>query len=279
MSNPRERILVLTVNANNMGSSLLADALKRSNNHFDVVALVGSSYHVTSELAKHRPRIALISAELQDGPQAGFNVLEKFRVICPMIPAVMLLDSSRPEPVVDAFRKGARGVFCTASSFEALPKCIQCVCQGQIWANNNQLEYIMNTLSHGMSSRPLRTPEGNPLLTPREETLVSLVTEGMRNRDIAISMRVTEHTVRNYLSRIFEKIGVSNRVELILYVLAQQHPRPVQITGATNESSNDRVVSAMSPKPSRTCDVVDTAVHHPRLAEGGRKRTIRHRNL
>jgi len=281
MPAPRERILVLTVNANNMGSGLLSDALKRSRSRFDVVTLVGSSHHVASQLSKHKPDVALISAELQDGAQAGFNVLEKLRAICPSTATVMLLDSSRPETVVEAFRKGARGVFCTVCSFEALPKCIQCVHQGQIWASNADVEHILNALTHVMS-RPLKTADGKALLTRREEQVVPLVTDGMKNRDVAESLGVTEHTVRNYLSRIFEKVGVSNRVELILYVLAQQHPNSAQsvprfLHTPGRQVPNDSPISSIPPKSSRTLDTADNSLRRAGLP-GDKKRTMRHRS-
>lgn len=61
-----------------------------------------------------------------------------------------------------------------------------------------------------------------PLLTKREAAVVCLLVEGMRNRDISLKLNVTEHTIRNYLSKIYEKLGISSRVELALYALAQE---------------------------------------------------------
>jgi two-component system nitrate/nitrite response regulator NarL len=278
----RERVRVLSISATNMGSGLLADALRRSSNRFDVVGLVGSSYHVSSELGKYNPHVALISAELQDGPQAGFSVLEHLREICPTTAAVMLLDSSRPEVVVEAFRKGARGVFCTVCSFKALPKCIHCVYQGQIWASNADLEHVLKALTHFVS-RPLRADDGTPLLTRREEEVVSFVTDGMRNRDIAENLRITEHSVRNYLSRIFEKVGVSNRVELILYVLARQHPSTAhfarQLPKMSDQPGLDASrISGAPPKSSNPSHVSNKTVHHAALTTAGRKEAIQQRN-
>jgi len=71
--------------------------------------------------------------------------------------------------------------------------------------------------------RPLQVvrPGGTALLTHREEEVVRLVAEGMRNEDISEKLEITEHTVRNYLCRIFEKLGLSSRVELVLYALSR----------------------------------------------------------
>ena len=75
-------------------------------------------------------------------------------------------------------------------------------------------------------TKPFRIVDSNglALLTRREEDVVRLVVEGMKNREIAHSLQVSDHSVRNYLYRIFEKLGVSSRVELILHVSAQQNP-------------------------------------------------------
>ena len=68
----------------------------------------------------------------------------------------------------------------------------------------------------------LRNPDEIPLLTRREEEVVHLVADGLKNREIAERLKVKEHSIRNYLYRIFEKLGVSNRVELILYAFSHR---------------------------------------------------------
>jgi DNA-binding NarL/FixJ family response regulator len=196
--------------------------------------------------------------------------------VCPTTAAVMLLDYTSPEFVVEAFRKGARGVFCRDCSFETLPKCIQSVHQGQIWASNADLEHILSALTH-IIPLPLRAADGKPLLTRREEDVVSLLTDGMKNREIAGSLGVTEHTVRNYLSRIFEKLGISSRVELILYVMAQQHPGSARSATEIWQASGPQVPNAspessIPPKSSRTLDASDKPVPRAASAAVGGKR-------
>jgi DNA-binding NarL/FixJ family response regulator len=73
---------------------------------------------------------------------------------------------------------------------------------------------------------PLRVTavDGKVLLTKRQEQLVGLVAEGMSNREIAHNLRLSQHTVKNYLFRIFDKLGVSSRAELIIYAFNQQRP-------------------------------------------------------
>ncbi len=133
----------------------------------------------------------------------------------------MLLQNSKPERVVNAFRDGARGIFYRSHSLKSLSKCIQTVHKGQIWASNEDLEHLIKALSH---LRPLHlsNSHGLPLLTRREEDVVRLVADGLKNREIAERLKVKEHSIRNYIYRIFEKLGVSTRVELILYVFSHR---------------------------------------------------------
>lgn len=217
----RQRIRVLIADADNMGSQLMASALKRSRNYFDVVALASSSYEAIRELDAHEPHVAVVSPELQDGPETGFKVLQKLRESYPRTAGIMLLHSDERNTVIHAFQSGARGICCRTHSFKTLSRCIRTVHQGQIWASNEDLEYVLEALTR---LKPLQLVKANgmALLTRREEDVVRLVAEGMRNREIAQALHVTEHTIRNYLYRIFEKLGISSRVELILYAISQR---------------------------------------------------------
>jgi DNA-binding NarL/FixJ family response regulator len=218
---PKDLVRVLIVTPDNMTSEMLKNAFTHGRSGgFTVETLTGSSQKVMGELGAHKAQVALISEELQDGPQAGFKVLQKLWASHRM-PSVMLLRCCDPEFVVNAFREGARGVFYRTHSLKALSKCIRTVHQGQIWASNEDLEHILNALSH-LKPLQFNNPEGMPLLTRREEDVVRLVADGLTNREIAKSLKVKEHSIRNYLSRIFDKLGVSTRVELVLYAFSQR---------------------------------------------------------
>jgi DNA-binding NarL/FixJ family response regulator len=216
LNNP---ISVLIVTADNMTGELLKSAFARVRRDFTVETLTGSSQKIISQLRAHKPQVALITEELEDGPQAGAKVLQKLRDFH-STSSIMLLHVSKPESVVSAFRDGARGIFYRTHSMKALSKCIQTVHRGQIWASNEDLEHVFTALGHTKSLR-LHKADGSPLLTPREEDVVRLVVDGLKNREIAQTLRVKEHSIRNYLHRIFDKLGVSTRVELILYAFSQ----------------------------------------------------------
>jgi DNA-binding NarL/FixJ family response regulator len=216
-------IHVLIVTADNMTGELLTSAFSRVRSAFEFATVVGTSQDAIGKLKSHVPHVALICADLQDGPQAGFKVLQSLRTSQHHTAVIMLLQSPNSSNVVNAFRHGARGVFYRSHSLKALSKCIRIVHQGQIWVGNGDIEHIMCALSN-LTPMRFNDAKGQPMLTSREEDVVRLVAEGLKNREIAKKLGVAEHTIRNYLCRIFEKLGVSTRVELILHAFSPREP-------------------------------------------------------
>ena len=217
---PKDRISVLVVTADNMTSELLRNSFASGRKGFTVETITGSSQKIIGGLAAYKPDVALISEELQDGPQAGVKVLQKLQDFH-HIPSIMLLQNSKPECVINAFRGGARGIFYRTHSLKALSKCIRTVHKGQIWASNEDVEHLINALAR-TNQINLNNRDGMPLLTRREEEVVCLVADGLKNREIAETLHVKEHSIRNYIYRIFEKLGVSSRVELTLYAFSRR---------------------------------------------------------
>jgi DNA-binding NarL/FixJ family response regulator len=182
--------------------------------------------------------VALIRATLADGPLSGIGVLRQMRECCPELKSIVLLDNPEPHLVVDAFRAGAKGVFCPAqSAFKSLCRCVERVHAGQVWANGTELAAVMEAFSQ---LAPLRVvnADGLKLLTKREEDVVRLLAEGMQNRDIARELHLSEHTIKNYMFHIFDKLGVSSRVEVVLYAVSST--KRMQIVGDQgNEQDED----------------------------------------
>jgi DNA-binding NarL/FixJ family response regulator len=209
-----------------MTAELLVAALNRQS-RFRVVAIATSVSEVLEVVHSGHLDVALISATLADGPLSGFVALRKMRTSCPRTRAVMLLDSPNCNLVVDAFRAGAKGVFCPSeSNFKMLCRCVDRVHCGQIWARSNELTQVMEAFTQ---LAPLRVvnADGLQLLTKREEDVVRLLAEGLQNREIARELNLSEHTIKNYLFRIFDKVGVSSRVELVLYAVSNTKRMPI----------------------------------------------------
>jgi DNA-binding CsgD family transcriptional regulator len=92
------------------------------------------------------------------------------------------------------------------------------VYQGQIWATSEQLRYLLDAFT-ASTLAPIVDAKGEALLSRREEEVVRCLAEGLSNREIARQLQLSEHTVKNHVFRIFEKLGLSNRVELVLYAI------------------------------------------------------------
>src|SRR5580698_232876 len=198
-----------------MNSQLLATALERDK-RFQVLDSPVDVSAVIAAVAKEKPAVIVISAEIDGNPRRGFEIAREIHSLHSETRIVMLLDSSERSQVVEAFRAGARGVFARSESLKSLAKCIACVNQGQIWANTKELRFLLEALGEAL---PLRVIDarGTELLSRREQEVVRCVAEGLSNREIAQRLGLTEHTVKNYLFRIFDKLGVSKRVEVVLY--------------------------------------------------------------
>ncbi len=219
----QDRIHVLAADSTSMSTQLLVEALARDGQLL-MLESPSNSTAILNLIKRDHPQIALISAKLGESNGGGFDLIREIRTQSPSTRVIVLLDASERTAVIEAFRAGAQGVFCRTEPFRLLSKCIQCVHQGQVWANASEFQYVIDALA----KPPLADfhANGASLLSAREIDVVRCVAEGMTNREIAQRLKLTEHTVKNYLFRIFDKLGVSSRVEVVLYALGNGGPRP-----------------------------------------------------
>ena len=189
----------------------------------------------------------MISGNLADGNLSGLLAIPEIRSKHPEMRLVLLLDRTEREIVVQAFRLGVMGVFDRSQSdFNQLCRCTMCVHQGQIWANTEQTKFVVEAFAQ--SPMPwVADAEGVNLLTKREEDLVRLVADGLGNREVARKLNLSEHTVKNYMFRIFDKLGISNRVELVLYALTRSRP----LHFPANSTVSDRRSESQPPRVER----------------------------
>lgn len=199
-----------------MSCQLLVDALLRSR-HCDAVA-APTQKQVFDELSRDRFDVVLMSPGFSAEPIEGLHLVREIHSRHREVGIVVLLDSMERNLVVEAFRSGARGVFCRSDSFQILCKCILCVHQGQVWASSAELHYVLEALIDPLPIKTRGLPSSRPL-SSREEEIARMVAEGYSNRQISDRLGLSEHTIKNYLFRVFEKLDVSTRVELTLYAL------------------------------------------------------------
>ena len=199
-----------------LAGQLLCRALKGQRRHFVVMCCVDKPNELLKQVAAHHPDIAVISATLEGDPTGGLKVVQELRNNGEITRPIVLLDSSDSQLVIDAFSAGAKGVVSQAEPLKVLCKCIRSVHAGQIWANSQELQWVVKTLGDRQPAHMVST-KGLSLLTKREEQIVNMAVEGLPNREIALKLGVSAHTVKNHLFQAYEKLGISNRAELGLY--------------------------------------------------------------
>jgi two-component system nitrate/nitrite response regulator NarL len=216
-------IHVLVADSGPLQSQLLTRAL-RSRREFQVSAVALNTSALRDFLETNPVDVALIAANrLPD-----WGLLRWFRISYPRVAPVLLAENDDRETVLNAFRTGARGIFLFLKDpFRMLCRCIHSVSRGEIWINNQQMHYVMEALAEVPTLRVVNA-KGRSLLTPREEQVVALVADGLSNRDVAAELGLSEHTIKKYLLRIFDKLGVSSRVELVLYAMSHGENRPAE---------------------------------------------------
>ncbi len=216
MDSKRDDIGILVACRRTITCELYSRTLNRHAG-FQVEAIATSADEILRSTPRAGIHVALISTALRDGPVSGLSVLQSLQESSPGIKSILLFDPEESHLVVPAFRAGARGVFCAGQGdFKSLCRCVERVHAGQVWANSAELSEVLDTFAHDHVTR-IVDADGLRLLTKREEEVTRLIREGLTNREIACQLHLSEHTVRNNLFRIFDKLGVSNRVELAIY--------------------------------------------------------------
>jgi DNA-binding NarL/FixJ family response regulator len=222
-------IRVVVADGTRMGSQLISDALKEDS-RFAVVGVCAGSQELMEIMAAGTLDVLLVNVSLDEQPMKGFEVARQLRASNPEAKVILMLDSPKRDLVIRAFGSGAKGVFCRAQSIDMLRKCICIVHAGQVWASSEELHFVLDTFAESTPSR-LVDSRGTVLLSKREQDVVRCVTEGLTNKEIAQRLKLSEHTVKNYIFRIFDKLGVSTRVEMVLYAFSQR-------TSSQNSSSD-----------------------------------------
>lgn len=183
--------------------------------------VVGTASNRAEALAlmQEHPDIVLLDLDL--GNESGIDFLPQ--LIEPEEPPRVIIVTGVPDPELHlrAVRLGALGVVLKLDSAGSLVKAIRKVHGGEMWLNRPMISTVMTELIHArakkMDSEALKIAE----LTVREREVIALVAEGMRNKQIGERLFISEKTVRHYLTSVFDKLGVADRLALMIY--AFQH--------------------------------------------------------
>jgi DNA-binding NarL/FixJ family response regulator len=158
----------------------------------------------------------------------------------PEIKIVVVTPASDEQLTLDLFRRGAHGILSREVEPEVLVDCLRKVAAGEPWLENQAVHWVMEAF-RGHNLRPSGA-RPKVQLTPKETLIVSCVTQGMKNKEIAIRVGTTEQVVKNYLRKVYDKLGVADRLELALYCLSHHvvdgvKPPPIPAAAAPAEST------------------------------------------
>ena len=197
--------------------AIFRDGLRKLLEAADEIQIVGEASNgneCVKMLAKLKPDILLLDLRMPE--KDGLGVLEEVNFETLPTRVIVLTAAEDDRDVVRAMRLGARGVVLKQSASDLLVKSIRKVFDGEIWLDNRMTAEVMKAFSKSSESGPRRE---KPLLSDREKEIVQLVAQGFRNKEIGEKLFISEQTVKNHLHNIFDKLGVSDRLELALYAI------------------------------------------------------------
>jgi two-component system nitrate/nitrite response regulator NarL len=163
-------------------------------------------------LPKLKPDILLLDLWIPEN--GGLSVLEKIDLHSLPTRVIVLTEAKDDREVVGAMRLGARGAILKQSASNVLVKSIRKVHDGEIWLDARLTTKVIETFRRLAAARRQK-----PLVSEREREIVRLIAQGFHNREIGEKLSISEQTVKNHLHNIFDKLGVSDRLELALYAV------------------------------------------------------------
>jgi DNA-binding NarL/FixJ family response regulator len=187
-----------------------------------------------SAVTKFSADVLILESELAPNPVEAVMELQRQ---APDLKIVVVTPASDEQLTLDLFRRGAHGILSREVEPEILVDCLRKVAAGEPWLENQAIHWVMEAY-RGHSLRPSGA-RPKVQLTPKETVIVSCVTQGMKNKEIALRVGTTEQVVKNYLRKVYDKLGVADRLELALYCLNHHvvdgvKPPPVRLTPPEN---------------------------------------------
>ena len=184
----------------------------------DDIRVVGQAETLSqtqSAVTKFSADVLIFESALAPNPvEAVTEILRQ----APQLKIVVVTPASDEQLTLDLFRRGAHGILSREVEPELLIECLRKVVAGEPWLENQAIHWVMEAY-RGHSLRPSGA-RPKVQLTPKETLIVSCVTQGMKNKEIAIRVGTTEQVVKNYLRKVYDKLGVADRLELALYCLS-----------------------------------------------------------
>jgi two-component system, NarL family, nitrate/nitrite response regulator NarL len=205
--------------------AMVRDGLRRSLafSGLEVVAEARDGLEAVALVRKHSPDILLLDLAMPTHP--GLEALQQLHEEGNPVRIIILTADIKPQELATAIESGARGLVMKSSATDVLVKAIHTVVAGSYWVGLQQVSNLNSYLERQFQERKSPRRTNTYGLTPRELQVVSAVVSARSNKAIATQLEISEDTVKHHLSNVFDKTGVSTRVELVVF--AYEHKLPL----------------------------------------------------
>ncbi len=150
----------------------------------------------------------------------------------PQAKIITQLDKEDESNAIALYLRGVRGLLARSVSPELLVKCIRKIAEGEIWIDNQSVNRLVEAYRAETTK-----PRAQPSFSPKELAIITCITQGKRNKEIADQLGTTEQVIKNYLRKVYDKLGVSDRLELALYSLRHELHKRASNSGLLRDPS------------------------------------------
>jgi DNA-binding NarL/FixJ family response regulator len=189
-----------------------------------IVAQVESAQNAITAVGRYEADLILLESGLSTSPG---DLVTSLLALAPSIKVILVMIEPTEAETVELLRLGVRGIVTRSIAPDLLIKCIHKVYEGETWLDHQGVNWVIE--AYRAQAAQLISPRNRVKLNPKEIQIIAGVTQGLRNKDIAQEVGTTEQVVKNYLRKIYDKLGVSDRLELALYCmhhrLLEAYPR------------------------------------------------------
>ncbi len=179
-----------------------------------VVAQADSIENLRLAIERYPTDIVLLEGGMLVGTA---NVIPDLLRIAPEAKLIVQALQAEESHTVELYRRGVRGIISRSISPDLLVRCVRRIAAGETWIDNQSVNWVIE--AYRSQAAALVSPRTQPKLSPKEMAIITCITQGKRNKEIAFQLGTTEQVIKNYLRKIYDKLGVSDRLELALYCL------------------------------------------------------------
>ena len=198
-----------------------------------VVAQADTLENLRLAIERYPTDVVLLEGSLLSGTS---NVIPDLLRTAPDVKLIVQAVAADENQTVELYRRGVRGIVSRAISPDLLVRCVRRIAAGETWIDNQSVSWVIE--AYRAQAAALVNPRTQPKLSPKEMAIITCITQGKRNKEIAFQLGTTEQVIKNYLRKIYDKLGVSDRLELALYCL---HNKIIQ-TDSDEESVAQKLV-------------------------------------